>query len=407
MFRSILNQKSTSSLVPSSLALFALVSAVGCAPENGSETTPTPDPDGTVETDGYSKLALPASLSQVSVAPGVCQNFETDAPANSEIHAFLNVTPKLSGDIPDAYVRVESESYEFIGVNTLDTPDVVALDNASQHLWAVTDDAGKLDLIVCNNDVDVLHFDLQLTAKDRVKADALEPNNDFSSATPLNLGEVKSELTLEKYDFDDFSFVLPEAGFVKISADMSDALWIGNLDLADESGRILHHQEARNGDELLIQKWLPAGKYILEFFNNGEGGQYAIQVESLNQGSNAGGHEPNDSYDTATAIELGQQISSEELSQGDLDGYRFELKEAGNVTVNYQFEVSANSGLFFAVVDEANNFYDLAWNMNLWSENSLESQESSTTWLEAGTYYVAFVQQFTDNVHYSFNVTAE
>ena len=213
-----------------------------------------------------------------------------------------------------------------------------------------------------NNASDKTSFPFTLTFTPQ--PDKFEPNNNYIEATPLTPGGEIAFNILPRGDEDWFLINVPSAGELTAIIDPSPE----NLDL---------HYRVWNANHDVIRDWIPPyrqGGVTEGFADFPSAGTYFLQIVDGNNNARAIEHavlktgflatndptEPNNSFGTASPIEIGVLHTGWILPRGDADWLRLDLDRPGSLEIE---------------IDEVDEALDVSF--RLWTENR-----------EAGSWFV-------------------
>ena len=158
--------------------------------------------------------------------------------------------------------------------------------------------------------------------------DQYEPNDDFETATPINLGDVISATIAPMGDLDYFQFNGIPGWVITIDIDARTldppSLLDSMICLYDASEvELVCNNDYDGSDSLILDFILPTGGiyYIKVEDYNGAGGLGYFYDLKLSVVTDI--YEPNDDFETATPINLGDMIFAVINPVGDLDYFQF------------------------------------------------------------------------------------
>lgn len=243
-----------------------------------------------------------------------------------------------------------------------------------------------------------------------------EPNDDLNNQAMLIDLDKKytGNLTTED-DIDYYKFTLSEKRKVWIDfshqkTSTRDTLWTLSL-LGDSEGSILSlNSTGENANLTSDGVRLPAGNYYLKikdyYWSDMD---YSFCINSKKEGADFE-TEDNDDYGTATKISINSSITGNIQSEGDVDFYRFELKNSSSIKVSFSHEQFDRNDTFWcyqifsAKSSEAlkNSEDNTTVYIKGDSSNNISSQWNSLT---AGTYYIKVYKYYYCNNDYTISLS--
>lgn len=232
-----------------------------------------------------------------------------------------------------------------------------------------------------------------------------EPNNDFPTATPINVNQSIEGILESKNDEDFYIFNITQKGKLSIvftheKFDSSYVYWKFNIydsnsekiDTFDVSGNI--SETTSNSIRL------PAGKYYCKINSyNYEYIKYTFNINYQNEYNNYETENNND-FPQATEIKVNQTYIGNIQDKYDKDYFKFEIFQKGKISISFNHE-------------QFDNFYDY-WEINLISEESnilnfnstgsTSSLTSDVVRLPIGTYYIKIAPYNFNNTDYNFSI---
>lgn len=207
-----------------------------------------------------------------------------------------------------------------------------------------------------------------------------EPNNSFDNAFPLSLDEVYSG-SFSYYDEGDF-FTLDVTSnmvgeLVKIYTDnqIDTQLYVYDEE-GMEYGDYLYYND--DGETLAAEVSFvptePMTYYVM--LSAYDDGPYSIYVEIMDIDMGPG--EPNDTPETATHVELGEEIDLSFYYPSDSDYLVFDIQQAGR----YTLESFGYIDPYFTLMDE-----DL-WELDYDDDSGSDTNAYLNVYLEPGRYYL-------------------
>jgi hypothetical protein len=196
-----------------------------------------------------------------------------------------------------------------------------------------------------------LLFSLAPTLK---ATDLYEPNDSFETATLIEEGEI--EATIDPAgDLDYFQFNGLAGRAITIDIDARSLVPPSLLDsviyLYDASkAELVQNDDYGGSDSLILNFTLPTdGIYYIKVVDyNGAGGQDYFYVLRLLGVTDA--YEPNDNFEMATPIKLGDVISAIIGPAGDLDYFQFNGSANQTITINIDAKSLVPSSLLDSVI---------------------------------------------------------
>ena len=170
-----------------------------------------------------------------------------------------------------------------------------------------------------------------------------ESNDTPQSANLIELGKSFTASLYSKDDVDYFRFRLKQAKGVKISLSAPETNGDRTryiLSLADAQAEILLGQTDLKGTETISTMpavYLSEGEYLIQI-KRGQtysGGEYHILCEEMEEEFFE--VEPNQSLETASGIQPGQETAGSFVVEGDLDIYSFHLEQDAIVRLEFTF----------------------------------------------------------------------
>ena len=231
--------------------------------------------------------------------------------------------------------------------------------------------------------------------------DSNEPNETAVQATPLTIGVEKVGTIGFAGDLDFYSFEISESGIVEIGVTGLPGLaW--QVTVYDGLQVVLYNingNVAGTGNPVNVLLQVEPGEYFVRlrsYYNyTGTTDPYSILVAT----EAADPNELNNSFETATPIEIDQEMAGSPFPRDDEDYYRFEIDQAGVVEV------------FVSSVDNARMWGGL-YNVNQteivggWGATS--GPLNFIRLLDAGVYYFRiYVGTETSREQYRLNITLD
>jgi len=183
--------------------------------------------------------------------------------------------------------------------------------------------------------------------------DVYEPNDDFDTATPIELGDVISALIAPAGDLDYFQFNGTAGQPVTINIDAQSldppSLLDSVICLYDEGEvELVCNNDYDGSDSLILNFILPTdGIYYIkvEDYNDAGGVDYFYDLR-LSGVTDV--YEPNDGFDIATPINLGDVISATIDPRRDLDYFQFNGIKDQPITID--IDTPYPSRLYYSVL---------------------------------------------------------
>lgn len=209
----------------------------------------------------------------------------------------------------------------------------------------------------------------------------VEPNNDFASAQPINFNEAISG-ELEGADDDFFSIEISEPGVIE--AAISDVPNDGSIvvRIYDTEQELIAAASGTTGEGFDIAALgCVLGTYYIEV-TRGFGAQFSSYtlVTTFNLSD---GNECNETFNTATEIELGETVSAPLHGANDLDYYKFQVDRP---LVLRPLLTNIPVGLNYELVLYDPNESTIQGGFDIGNANSPATFKSQLC--EAGTYYI-------------------
>lgn len=204
-----------------------------------------------------------------------------------------------------------------------------------------------------------------------VQDDALEPNNSPNEAAKISV-DYQAELILQ--DDDWFTFTLAEGKLLQVSIEATNAQrWRTSAYIYNESAPKEMHLNFGDSETAYEKyEYFPAGDYYLQLSGHIESDTHMYSVSVSSKPFPDDALEPNNSFQTATRLEVNAEAQEMFLRERDEDWYTFTLGEPKTVVIN--------------IDDSGNSLNKMLYNSDL--KVYREGWESLTTTLESGTYYV-------------------
>ncbi|PQL93971.1 pre-peptidase C-terminal domain-containing protein [Apibacter adventoris] len=191
-----------------------------------------------------------------------------------------------------------------------------------------------------------------------------EPNDTFESATPIEINTTYSAGYGYLNDKDYYKFTLNKTSSVKISLDNINN---SNISVYNSSKEYISSYDCR--------KLEPGTYYVLiaNFSDFDISKCYDLTIKVKEEASCIDNYEPNNFFDSATAIKTNTDYYGAISYDGDFDYYKFTLNSKSNVSVSLQSSIDNHD---FKVYDASKN--------QIGSGNSVIQLNN----LSPGTYYV-------------------
>ncbi len=215
-----------------------------------------------------------------------------------------------------------------------------------------------------------------------------EFNDGYTSATPISLNTKYYGTTLTTSDHDYYKFQMDKSGYINVNFynemfNSSGVYWY--VELYDSNyyemctWKIYGNYEKQTCDYV----GLPAGTYYVKVYSNRTS---AIDY-SFNVGYKATNYwekEINNSYTSATPINLNTKYYGTSVSTGDYDYYKFSIKTNGNHEVKFNYPKGNSSSTYWRIY-----IYDSAYNVvsDYYVKGNTSSLSAKLN-LKKGTYYI-------------------
>ncbi len=221
-----------------------------------------------------------------------------------------------------------------------------------------------------------------------IEKDALEMNDDESSATTISGAFSNDAMTIHSSDVDVFRVTLTSSASLSVQLSFVHAR--GDIDLSLHAGQLgsaaIASSASSDDDEQLQAELLPAGTYFVRVFGyNGATNSYSITVDP---GQSApvepvepapGDNEPNNDIASAVSVPMPASISGLRIADAsDVDFFTFR-SEGGQASVRVDFS-HADGDLDLELLD--------AQGVQVGQSNSVSDQEAVELELAAGAYFV-------------------
>jgi len=161
-----------------------------------------------------------------------------------------------------------------------------------------------------------------------------EPNNSREEANELRLGETVEGFFQENRDYDWYKIVVDKPGKNIIRIDLSGVPEADvRLEVADESGTQLKYSNfTRKGEpESIINLGVTEGIYYIAAFGYeaNQNDKYALSTRLIGPWKEGQEFEPNDRYNQANEIRLGETVQGLFQAKNDPDWYKLVIDKPG------------------------------------------------------------------------------
>lgn len=217
-----------------------------------------------------------------------------------------------------------------------------------------------------------------------------ESNNSISEANAISLGTTVYGSLTDNDREDYYKVTLPSAGALKLHLRSNDlaCVWVSiSFDESGKNGVFWNDLQWNENLKLLDKKmnaYLEPGTYYIKIYEDEDTyvGNYTCEVQFSSSGANDG--EPNNSFDKAKNINMGDTITGQISCNDRRDYYKITVGAVGKVTLNMtsymeNYKISLCDG------EQKEIWYDL---YNSWDENTGMRQDTDELYLEQGIYYI-------------------
>lgn len=219
-----------------------------------------------------------------------------------------------------------------------------------------------------------------------------ESNNSISEANGISLGTTVYGSLTDNDREDYYKVTLPSAGALKLHLRSNDlaCVWVSiSFDESGKNGVFWNDLQWNENLKLLDKKmsaYLEPGTYYIKIYEDEYEdtyvGNYTCEVQFSSSGANDG--EPNNSFDKAKSINMGDTITGQISCNDRRDYYKITVGTVGKVTLNMtsymeNYKISLCDG------EQKEIWYD---SYNSWDENTGMRQDTDELYLEQGIYYI-------------------
>ena len=198
--------------------------------------------------------------------------------------------------------------------------------------------------------------------------DSNEPNDAFSTATPITLGAVNSGVSIHNSSDDDYyTLNLTSGSMVWVNLSFTHSVGDLQLNVYEWNGLnnwMVDYSHSNSSNEQVIFNVTSSTIYYVQVFSSGGTSNYSFSVQSTATPPpptpTADVNEPNDSFATATAVGTSLPYSQTNLSthnSSDVDYFSFPVISGVTYWVNISFSHS-NGDLDMRLYDGSQNLVD-------------------------------------------------
>lgn len=204
-----------------------------------------------------------------------------------------------------------------------------------------------------------------------------EPNNSLSSAATISLPFKKSLKISTSTDNDYFKFVAPKAGKIKVSLKFKHSHGDLDVKLINGSKKVVNKSQSSSDNESMTYEVSKKGTYYVKVYGY-KGAQASYSVD-ISFEAKVTDDEPNDSFETASKVDLPYQAVKNIKDSKDYDFYTFTVSKSKKVSAKISFSHSKGD-LDLYLLNADKQVVD--------KSASVKSTESLSRTLGPGKYYV-------------------
>lgn len=286
--------------------------------------------------------------------------------------------------------------YNGIGADTFMFSDSLSGKDSDWHRWAVYLPAGEYYLQYEDGyrwSTRPYEFTLNYTALSEIES---ERNDSFKNSTPIQPNIAYKGSLMNDKDIDYYTFTLDQLSKIEVAFDFEyfdngDTYFGLDLYTDTRSDSCYYSRELSGKDNALTSYsfYLPAGTYYVAVDKGYRhtARPYAISIAATP--CTDAELEWNNSYATATPIELGQAMKGSLRYKEDIDYYRLDIAEACSIQVSFQHEWFDYDDTFYKVfLDGQANDSQRMMELSLSGRDS-DFQTNEAMELQPGTYYLS------------------
>jgi len=276
-------------------------------------------------------------------------------------------------DIPEAG-RL-NVSYSHNDVNMWPNMRLLSAENDTLIGWTYAEDVGKMTKLSYDfASADKVYLTLDVHGTDRgsllpylLKTEFLpvkdihEPNNGFSEAKMIPVGQTTSAYFFPKGDRDFYRFVVDQPGLLTVKITTKDALTRPSVKLYDGniSGVTNWQNAEENSNEVGFSREVLPGTYFLQVADDADHNSMTDYQLNLSLAPSNDSYEPNDSFAKAKVIGIGTPINATIFPKGDYDYYKVLISQPCDLTV----DITTNAVVIMEVkMYDGNNSGFTNWN---------------------------------------------
>ncbi|MFH1229966.1 MAG: FlgD immunoglobulin-like domain containing protein, partial [Planctomycetota bacterium] len=188
-------------------------------------------------------------------------------------------------------------------------------------------------------------------------ADAYEPNNDFEHAASINIGDSIQATIFNTGDLDYYKIHTDTQGMLTVNMTNVPSNIIPVISIYDSAyNPLLDLVVGSPGQDLIFNSELPgSGDYYLQVYDasgsSSSTSPYNLRATFI---SAADAYEPNNDFEHASSIQIGDSIQATIFTAGDIDYYKIHADTQGMLTVNMA-NVPANIIPVISIYDSTYN----------------------------------------------------
>ena len=227
------------------------------------------------------------------------------------------------------------------------------------------------------------------------------PNESINTADKVELDKIYSGNLARQKDVDYYQLDLEKPGNLKLQFNLEKHLkkinyWTIDLISKQNKNNVLRTMKVRGGDNFksVFQEGLSAGTYFVKISRSKgySGSQYGLKFS--HNASEYFESSPNESINTADKVELGKNYRGNLGEKDDVDYYKVDLEEPGNLKLQFDHENQLKKNNYWTIdlISKEENKEAVLRTKTVWGQHLKNKIQEG---LSAGTYFVKISNRIT------------